>query len=148
MKTRIEKTIVPHAITAQPPATATPASLKNNITGGSSGHGLGPKILARCVLCLPALALLLAMPSPAQNTVWTNAAGGDWNTAVNWNPNIVPAVGTNVFLTNNSPAYIVSYTNPMVAASIGSVSMSATGRVTLVIATSGFTLSGSGPPVA
>src|ERR1041384_3481070 len=44
------------------------------------------------------LALWAALPSNAA-TVWTNAAGGNWEDAGNWNPNVVP---TNQTVTINA----------------------------------------------
>ena len=39
--------------------------------------------------------------SQAGNSIWTNTAGGNWNTAANWHPNGVPATGNTVFITNS-----------------------------------------------
>ena len=34
--------------------------------------------------------------------LWTNLAGGDWNVASNWSPNLVPAAIDNAIITNNN----------------------------------------------
>ncbi len=36
----------------------------------------------------------------AADLVWTNAAGGAWNTAANWSPNQVPTFDDRVWITN------------------------------------------------
>lgn len=41
--------------------------------------------------------------------VWTNTAGGSWNTAANWSPNQVPTSTDHVWITNNS-TYTVTVT--------------------------------------
>ena len=33
--------------------------------------------------------------------VWNNLAGGDWNVATNWSPNLVPGTNDNAFITNS-----------------------------------------------
>jgi hypothetical protein len=38
----------------------------------------------------------------ADTIVWTNTAGGNWNTAANWSPNVVPGSGDAVEVTNDA----------------------------------------------
>ena len=61
--------------------------------------------------------LSAALPAAhAASLVWTNTAGGNWNTAANWSPNQVPgatdsatiALGVNI--TNNSPSTVSNFT--------------------------------------
>jgi hypothetical protein len=49
---------------------------------------------------------------PATSIVWTNTAGGNWNTASNWSPNQVPVSGDDVLITN---AGIYTVTNTLSA---------------------------------
>lgn len=51
--------------------------------------------------------LWLGVTASATDIVWTNLAGGNWNTAANWNPNQVPGSADNAFITNNG-TYIVT----------------------------------------
>lgn len=44
----------------------------------------------------------MAFPSIAAEVVWTNTAGGNWNTAANWSPNQVPTAAENASITNTS----------------------------------------------
>lgn len=67
---------------------------------------------------LIAMACLLCVETKATTCVWTNAASGNWQNALNWFPNVVPglldtACVTNagsytVFITNGSPGVSVS----------------------------------------
>lgn len=100
--------------------------------------------LMKCAALLAA-SLALHLTSHAQNTVWSNAAGGDWNTAANWNPNFVPGAGTNAFMTNLVAAYAVTYSAPMTAASITSLSItnSTVAAATLNVNAAGFNVSGN-----
>ena len=54
-----------------------------------------------------------ASPALAVNSTWTNAFGGSWGTAVNWNPNTFPAAGTSdvANFTNTSLSGTVNVTN-------------------------------------
>ncbi|MDZ4199810.1 MAG: PEP-CTERM sorting domain-containing protein [Kiritimatiellia bacterium] len=45
-----------------------------------------------------AVASLALASGAAAQSVWTNQAGGDFNTAVNWDPNGVPGAGANAWL--------------------------------------------------
>jgi len=76
-------------------------------------------------------------------TVWINTAGGDWNTAANWNPTLVPIETTNAIITN-STAFTVTYTAPMSATSIGSLQLGGAGAgEILTLTASGFNVAGS-----
>jgi hypothetical protein len=50
------------------------------------------------------------------NLTWTNLAGGDWNVASNWSPNVAPLQNDNVFITSsatvtlNTPAGCANFT--------------------------------------
>src|SRR3974390_3286035 len=84
------------------------------------------------------LLVLAGLTDGQAQTIWTNTAGGDWNTAANWNPNTVPAEGTTVTLTNLlATAYAITYTAPMSASSIGSLTINNpaanAGRQTLTV---------------
>jgi hypothetical protein len=50
---------------------------------------------------IAALSLATALSAPAANIVWTNTAGGNWNTAANWNPNTVPGAPDTAVITND-----------------------------------------------
>ena len=79
--------------------------------------------------------------------LWTNVASGNWETAANWSPNLVPGVNdsvlinSNVTVTLNSPADCSDVT-------LGSVSATLTGSGTLAVRRNLFwtagTMSGSG----
>lgn len=60
-------------------------------------------LFQRFVQLLPFLAIVpvfLAQTCRSAQLVWTNAAGGNWTVAANWNPNTVPAAGDSVVITN------------------------------------------------
>ena len=40
-------------------------------------------------------------PLNAAIITWTNLSGGDWNTAINWDPNQVPGTNDTAVITNN-----------------------------------------------
>jgi hypothetical protein len=44
----------------------------------------------------------------AADIVWTNLAGGNWNTAANWSPNTVPNSATHVAVITNAGTYAVT----------------------------------------
>ena len=44
----------------------------------------------------------------AATIVWTNTVSGNWNTAANWDPNQVPAVGDSAIITNSSVTVTLS----------------------------------------
>ena len=67
---------------------------------------------------LTAVLLTFGLATTQAQTVWTNTAGGSWNTAANWSPNFIPAEGTNVTTTNFvTTAFTLTYTAPMAASS-------------------------------
>jgi autotransporter-associated beta strand protein len=75
-----------------------------------------------------------------QSTVtWNNPAGGDWNTATNWNPATVPGIAALANISGNSAP--VTYNSPMAAPSINGVSIS----TELDINAAGFNIDGSVP---
>lgn len=64
---------------------------------------------------------------------WNNASGGNWNTAANWTPNGIPAVGDDVTIAMNG-SYTVTLSGT--AASIHSLSLGgATGTQSLTVST-------------
>ncbi len=70
------------------------------------------------ILCLGAALILLAGNDAAYSTtiVWTNTAGGNWNDASGWNPNLVPGDSDNALITN-AGAYLVTLdVSPVIAA--------------------------------
>src|SRR5437899_165935 len=68
----------------------------------------------------------------ASDIVWTNTAGGDWNTASNWNPNQVPGPFDNAQITNNG-SYTATVTigstvaNVAIGAPVGSQTLRLSG---------------------
>ena len=64
------------------------------------------------------------------NFTWTNAAGGDWSTASNWNPAAVPVTGDNIVL----PTLAAAYTSVDNLAFIDDINLSLGNSVTLIIA--------------
>jgi autotransporter-associated beta strand protein len=78
----------------------------------------------------------------AQVTAWTNTAGGNWNTAANWNPNIVPDAGTNTLVTN-AATYAITYNAPMTATAIGTLTNGTSAILTLNISAGGFNVAGT-----
>ena len=65
-------------------------------------------------------ALVLALGTNtvrAATIVWTNAAGGNWNAAINWSPNQVPAAADNAVITN-SGTYTVTLNASVSVASL------------------------------
>ena len=92
-------------------------------------------------------AMLMAadLTAEAQKTSWATTASGDWNTATRWNPAIVPIETTNASIAN-SATFTVAYNSPMVASSIGSLTLGVPGISssvpTLTIAAAGFNVTG------
>src|SRR5262245_13809606 len=86
-----------------------------------------------------------SLTAQAQTATFSNALGGDWNRAANWNPNGLPIEGTAALLTNVMGTYAVSYATPMAATSIGSLSMTnlGAGSVALNINANGFNVTGT-----
>ena len=64
-----------------------------------------------------AVLILLLKPfwsCEAADIVWTNLNGGNWNAPANWNPNQMPTIGDNAFITNNGTYTVTlnaSFTN-------------------------------------
>jgi fibronectin-binding autotransporter adhesin len=98
------------------------------------------------------IVLLIAsfLTARAQTTAnWITPAGGDWNTAANWNLGAVPGVGTNAVIGGLTSGFTVTYSSPMAAASIGaggpaalSVTNNLSTKATLVIGAGGFNVIG------
>src|SRR5262245_43764251 len=62
-------------------------------------------VSGRWVWCLCALSGIfcdLTTTALATDIYWTNTAGGNWNVAANWSPNIVPGSSDNAFIVSNS----------------------------------------------
>jgi autotransporter-associated beta strand protein len=80
----------------------------------------------------PATGSQTTVGNPVSSITWTGSQDNNWNNANNWNPLLVPGVGTFAIIPNvgNQPVY----TNPMVAASFGSF----TNAGILTVATNGF----------
>ena len=64
------------------------------------------------------------------NFTWTNAAGGDWSTDSNWNPEAVPGNGANIVL----PTLAGAYTSIDNIAFIDGINLSIGNSVTLIVA--------------
>ncbi|MGC3956865.1 MAG: autotransporter-associated beta strand repeat-containing protein [Verrucomicrobiota bacterium] len=97
------------------------------------------KISLRHTLFAAVLALGISA-ARSQTASFTNALGGDWNTAVNWDldfsgVNVVPAVGTNATV-GAAGAVTVNYNTPMAAASFGALTVN--GGATLNVNAPGF----------
>ena len=54
----------------------------------------------------------------AATLVWTNLAGGNWNAAASWSPNLVPVAGDSAVITN-SGTYVVTLNAPATLAALG-----------------------------
>jgi len=97
-------------------------------------------------LLVPVAVILIFAGRSAAQTSWLAASSGNWNTATNWTPAVVPAQGTNASITN-SGTFTVTYNSPMAATSIGSLTLGLSGESTsiptLTITASGFNVSGS-----
>jgi autotransporter-associated beta strand protein len=97
----------------------------------------------RHLICVLAVLLGVSENSHAQSA-WTSAANGDWNTAANWTPAAVPGVGTNVSIIVGSASFTVTYTAPMSAAGVASLTLgSATSIPTLTLSAAGFNVAGT-----
>src|SRR4051812_13535054 len=56
----------------------------------------------RTTLCLFSILCVSCLGTVGAGTLtWTNAAGGNWNVAENWDPNQVPAAGDTAAITNS-----------------------------------------------
>jgi hypothetical protein len=62
------------------------------------------------------VALVLAVGNAANAATinWTNTAGGNWNTAANWNPNQVPVVSDDAVITAVGTYAVILDTSPIV----------------------------------
>src|SRR4051812_15066781 len=72
--------------------------------------------MTNCLKSLVAV-VLLAGPVRAADIVWTNAAGGNWSVAANWNPNQVPGGADNALVTA-SGSYTVTLNSAATVASL------------------------------
>lgn len=86
-----------------------------------------------------ALLLLIAETSAAE-LVWTNTAGGSWNTAANWSPNQIPTAADRVWITNNG-TYTVTVSGNAAA---GELILGGTAGIQTLSLTSGALLLGNG----
>src|SRR5437773_2929433 len=66
---------------------------------------------------LRVLPFLFCAAAPAADIIWTNAAGGNWNTALNWSPNQIPANTDTAWITNNG-TYTVTVSASAAASSL------------------------------
>ena len=77
----------------------------------------------------------------AAELCWTNATGGNWSVAGNWNPNQVPGGADHAYLTNNGSYTVTVSANTAVnLLTLGGD----TGTQTLELSGGTLTLSGSG----
>ena len=51
----------------------------------------------------------------AATLVWTNLAGGNWNAAANWSPNLVPVAGDSAVITNSGTYAVTLNASPVLA---------------------------------
>ena len=75
---------------------------------------INPEFLMKTKLyCICIAMALLASGSVARSAsiTWTNAAGGNWNTAQNWNPNQVPGSGDSASIPGGGINVIIDSTN-------------------------------------
>jgi hypothetical protein len=64
-----------------------------------------------------ALFLGALLSARAATITWTNAAGGNWGTAANWNPNQVPGASDTALITS-SGTYTVTLDSDVTLASL------------------------------
>jgi len=78
-----------------------------------------------------------SFPARAADLIWTNVAGGNFNTALNWSPNQTPGAGDNAFITNNG-----TYTVTLNAdASVNALAVGgSSGTQTLALTSGNFTI--------
>src|SRR6266568_3052059 len=108
---------------------------KSNFPAAKIGNAVSPPKLRSGPACvysnhcfkfaLTALVLSLASARAAQIT-WTNTAGGNWNSALNWSPNQVPGASDTAVITN-AAAYTVTLD---VSPTVGGLTLGATGGST------------------
>src|ERR1041385_4513682 len=88
-------------------------------------------------ILLPGVSIgFMADQSFAAEIVWTNLAGGDWNTAANWKPNIVPGTNDTAFITNTMGFTVTVNTDTecgglTLGAPVSMPTLSGTGALTL-----------------
>lgn len=96
--------------------------------------------LGICVTLLGAIVPNLS----AANVSWITSGTSSWNTGGNWNTSNVPGAGDIAFITTSTGGANVTYTSPMVAVSVGGVSIGATsGQNSLNISAGGFNVTGT-----
>src|SRR5215475_7688350 len=119
-------------------AMKTTQSLSGNGQTASETRSM-PRLRAAWTAALCSAYLLAHTCAWAQQstTTWTNTAGGDWNTALNWDAHIIPGIATNANITGA----IVTYNSPMLAPSINGISVSSD----LEINAAGLNIDGSVP---
>lgn len=94
------------------------------------------------IFCVSLLAFFTATAGglAAVNSTWTNALGGSWGTAANWNPNTVPAAGT---------SDVANFTNTALSGTITVTNASSQGAATILFSGSAnYVLTNTtGPPL-
>jgi hypothetical protein len=86
---------------------------------------LPPTLLSLVLLCS-------AGPAVGADLVWTNLAGGNWNSPANWNPNQVPGPADNAFITQAGNYAVGLTANQTVGAfTLGATSGSSTQTLSL-----------------
>ena len=106
----------------------------------NSAAPLGRRVFGKVILAVLGF-LVGAQCVRADDVVWTNAAGGNWCTVVNWSPNQVPGLTDNAFITNDGSYTVTVNAN----ASPGTLTIGgASGTQTLNLSAGTFTLNGSG----
>jgi hypothetical protein len=90
--------------------------------------------------CVLFLLLFASLPTKAATFVWANIAGGDWNTAANWNPATVPGPGDDAVISASGTYTITVSANT----TVGTVTLNAaSGAQTLDLIAGAFALSGA-----
>ena len=72
---------------------------------------------AEILLCFCLLSLAQGFCVRASEIAWTNTMGGNWDVAVNWNPNQVPGSSDNAYVTN-AGIYTVTYNTTATVSSL------------------------------
>ena len=115
---------------------STAGVLPNFPTGDANPEQMKTKLMPLRFATAGLLSLVLIMsfraPLHAQVTAsWTNSPGGEWNTALDWDQNLVPGEGTNAVINSG---FAVTYDTPMASPSVGPITLGGT----LSVNTSGF----------
>ncbi len=76
----------------------------------------------------------------AATIIWTNTASGDWNTAVNWDPNSSPGTNDTAIITNAGVTVFLNSTT-----TVGGVTLGTFGAGTATLSLNGQTLALNGP---